>query len=255
MRILGIFLIFPSLIFALYMGNPAEPQIITTGFFIPQDCSASVKIGYQGDRIFDRLLRSYAKAHGRVDHFELQTDQGVLIFNYLDRLEIYGSVGSMRSQFWFRPKADHQRREFETHNTWTGGSGAHFLLAEWGCTGIGLDAKVQYGKPGIKWITVNGQSHATGAHLTFFEWQASFAVFHTLDLFIPYLGIKYSAAHAHVDRLSKSVYAHKHFKMHSRRRFGMALGCSLSQGKRIDLNAEVQLIDEQAITFGGNIKF
>ena len=107
----------------------------------------------------------------------------------------------------------------------------------------------------IKWITVNGISHASGAQLSYREWQASFAVYHTIDLFTPYLGVKYSNVHANVHGLSKKVYPHKHFKMYNRDRFGIALGCTLTQGKKIDLFAEVQLIDEQALTFGGNIKF
>ena len=254
-RVLGIFLVVQSFVSALYMGNPGEPQIIDTGFFIPQDCSFGIKIGYQGDRVFDRKLRAYVNAHGRIDHFNIQTDQGVIALNYLDRFELYGSVGSMRSRFWNRPKVDHKQREFETHDRWTAGAGGRFLLAEWGNTGIGIDGKIQYGKPGIKWISVNGVSHASGAHLAYHEWQGSFAVFHTIDLFIPYLGVKYSNVHANIDGLSKKVYPHHHFKMFNRCRFGMALGCSLSQGKKIDLNLEVQLIDEQAITFAGNIKF
>ncbi len=237
------------------MGNPGEPEIIDQGFFIPQSCSVSVKAGYQGDRVFDRLLRAHGKAHGRIDHFDLQMDQGVVMLNYLDRFEVYGLVGSMRSYFWNRPKVDNRRREFETHDTCTGGGGARLLLAQWGNTGIGVDGKIQYGKPAIKWIAVNGVSRASGAHLTYREWQTSFAVFHTIDLFIPYLGVKYSNVHANVDGLTSAVYPTSHFKMYNRRRFGMALGCTLSQGKKFELFAEVQMIDEQGVSFGGNIKF
>jgi len=254
-RFLALFLLLHSKMFALYMGNPAEPEIIDTGFFISQDSSIGLKIGYQGDRIFDRLLHGFAGSHGRIDCFEMQMDQGVIALNYLDRFELYGTAGSMRSRFWFRPKADKKRREFETNNRGTGGAGARLLLAQWGNTGIGLDAKVQYGKPGLRWITVDGISHSSSAHMTYLEWQGSFAVYHTLDLFTPYLGAKYSNVHAHLKGVSKISYPHQHFRMSNRNRFGMALGCTLSQGKKVDLNLEVQLIDEQAVTFGGNIKF
>ncbi len=254
-RFLGIFLLLQPFLVALYMGNPAEPEIIDCGFFISQDSCVGLKIGYQGDWVFDRLLRSYAGAHGRIDRFEMKMDQGMIGINYLDRFELYGTVGSMRNRFWFRPSTDKMRREFETDNHWTAGTGVRLLLAEWGNTGIGLDGKIQYGRPGIKWITVNGVSHGSGAHLAYHEWQGSFAVYHTIDLFTPYLGVKYSNVHADVVDLSKSVYPRKQFKMSNRCRFGMALGCTLSQGKKIDINAEVQLIDEQGLTIGGNIKF
>lgn len=255
MRKIFILLVLPSILRGLYMGNPGEPEIIDQGFFIPQDCSVSVKVGYQGDRVFDRLMRAHGKAHGRIDHFDLQMDQGVITLNYLDRFEIYGSVGSMRSYFWLRPKIDKKRREFETHDTCTGGGGGRLLLAQWGHTGIGVDAKMQYGKPAIKWSAVNGASQNSGAHLTYHEWQLSLGVFHTIDLFTPYLGIKYSHLHANVDGLSNAVFPHSHFKMYGRRRMGMALGCTLSQGKKFELFAEAQMIDEQGVTFGGNLKF
>ncbi len=252
---LGIFVAVQSIVAALYMGNPAEPEIIDTGFFIPQDSCMGLKIGYQGDWVFDRLLRSFAGSEGKIDQFETKMDQGVLVLNYIDRFELYGTLGSMRNHFWYRPKIDKMRREFETNNHWTAGAGAKLLLAQWGNTGLGLDGKLQYGKPGIQWITVNGVSHSSGANVAYLEWQGSVAVYHTLGLFTPYLGAKYSNVHVHVNGLSKTVYPHSHFEMTNRCRFGMALGCTLSQGKKIDVNIEVQLIDEQALTFGGNIKF
>lgn len=248
-------LLLPSALLALYMGNPGEPQMIDQGFFISQDCAVGVKVGYQGDRVLDRLLRAGGKVHGRIDHFDLQMDQGMVAFNYLDRFEIYGTVGSLRSYFWNSPKVDHQRREFETHHACTGGGGARVLLAQWGNMGMGADVKIQYGRPAIEWISVNGTSHASEAHLTFREWQASLALFHTIDLFTPYLGAKYSNVHAEVNGLSRAVYPSTHFKMYSRRRFGMTLGCTLSQGKKVELFAEAQLIDEQGVTFGGSLKF
>src|ERR1700677_1565425 len=131
-------LLFPSILLGLSMGNPAEPEVVDQGFFIPQNSSFGLKIGYQGDRVFDRLLRAQDKAKGRVDHCNMQMDQGVVALNYLDRFELYGSAGSMRSHFWLRPKIDQKRREFETHDSFTGGGGARLLLAQWGNTGIGI---------------------------------------------------------------------------------------------------------------------
>lgn len=244
-----------SYVMALYMGNPAEPEIIDTGFFISQDCSFGMKVGYQGDFVFDRLLKSYAGSHGKIDQFKLMMNQGALIFNYLDRFEIYGTVGSIRNHFWYRPRVDHRRREFETNNHWTAGGGARFLLAEWGNTGLGLDGKIQYGKPRIEWITVNGVSFSSHGHVAYHEWQGSIAVYHTAGFLTPYLGIKYTNVHATVVGLSRKVYPHRHFKMTNRCRFGMALGCTLTQGKKVDATLEVQLIDEQGLTFSGNVRF
>lgn len=255
MRRLSFFLLCQTGLWALYMGNPAETEIIDTGFFIPQDNFIGVKLGYEGDIIFDRKLRSTSHAHGRIDDFSMTMNQGVITLNYLDRFELYGSGGASSSYFYFRPKVDHEKREFQTHDHGTGGVGARFLLAQWGNTGIGVDGKFQWAGAGIKWVSVNGVSHDSGAHLHYREWQASFAAYHTIDLFTPYLGFKYSNVHASVTGLSSTVYPSSHFKMYNRDRFGIALGCTVSQGKKIDLFVEVQLIDEQALSLGGNLKF
>lgn len=244
-----------SSLVALPVGNPAEPQIIDQGFWISQDALVGVKLGYEGDRVADRKMRANGNAHGRVDQMSLAFDQGVITFNYLDRLELYGSLGSMNGELSLRPRIDNQRRHYQTHDGLTAGGGGRFLLAQWGKAVIGIDGKVQWGNPGMKWVTVNGQSFNTGGHLKYLEWQVSFALSYTVDWLTPYLGVKYSNAHATVNKISRAVYPRSHFNMMNRDRFGMALGATLSPCKKFDLFAEVQMIDEQAFSFGGNVRF
>lgn len=253
-----IFALIPFLqvaLFALYEGNPAEPQIIDQGFFISQDSLFSVKVGYQGDWVLDRKLRSVDESHGRIDQFCMRMDQGVVTLNCLDRIELYTNVGSMTATFWHRPHFDNQRREYQSHDRWTLGGGLRILLMQWGNTCLGVDGKLQYGAPHLKWITVNGVSFGTGADFTYREWQVSLALSHTVDIFTPYIGATYSNVHVHVDGLKHTVFPNSHFKMVSRDHFGMALGCTLSSGKKVDLNFEVRLFDEQAVIAAGNVKF
>jgi hypothetical protein len=253
--LLGLFVAAQSMLSALYMGNPAEPEIIDTGLFISPDCSFGIKIGYQGDFVYDRLLKSYDGSRGKIDQFQIMMNQGAVILNFVDRLEVYGTIGSMRNHFWYRTHVDNRRREFETNNHLTGGGGVRFILAQWCNTGLGFDGKIQYARPSIQWVTVNGVSSSSSAHMFYREYQGSIAVYHTMGFFTPYLGAKYTNVHASVEGLSKRVYPHRNFMMTNRCRFGMALGCTLSQGKKVDVNLEVQLIDEQGLTVGGNIKF
>lgn len=240
---------------ALPVGNPAEPQMIDQGFWISQDALVGIKVGYEGDRVADRKMRANGNARGRIDEMLLTLDQGVVTLNYLDRLELYGSVGSMNGELSFRPHFDQQRRHYQTHDGWTAGGGGRFLLAQWGKAVIGIDGKIQWANPGMKWVTVNGQSFNTGGHLKYLEWQVSFALSYTADWLTPYLGVKYSNAHATVNGISKAVYSHSHFNMINRDRFGIALGATLSPCKKFDIFAEVQMIDEQAFSLGGNLRF
>lgn len=240
---------------ALYMGNPAQPQIISQGFWIPEDCSFGVKIGYLGDRVGDRKLKASGHAHGRIDKTRLYFDQGVLTFNLLDRVEIYGSAGSMNAKLSNRPHPDSSRREYQTHDGWTAGTGGRILLTAWKSLAIGVDGKIQWSNPGFKWMAVDGSSRNGRGHFKYIEWQASFALSYTVEWLTPYLGVKYSNVHANINRIPKFIYRHSTIKLVNRDRFGLALGATLSPGKKFDLFAEVQMFDEQAISFGGNLRF
>jgi hypothetical protein len=186
---------------------------------------------------------------------ELLFDQAVVTLNYMDRAELYGSVGSMTGELSNRPRPDNKRRQYQTHDGWTAGTGGRFLLAQWGNTVIGIDGKIQWANPGMKWEAVDGQSHNTGGHLKYCEWQVSFALSYTVKWLTPYIAAKYSNVHAKITDIHRTVYHHSRFKMMNRDRFGLALGFTASPGKKFDLFAEVQMIDEQALSFGGNLKF
>lgn len=238
---------------ALNMGNPAETQIIDEGFWIPQDCTFGAKLGYLGDRVADRKLK--ASGQGHIDRTKLSFDQAVVVFNFLDRVELYGSGGSVHGSVTNRPHSDTARRKYQTQEGWTAGCGGRILLAQWGKAVIGIDGKVQWGNPVIKWMSIDGVSANTTGHLKYCEWQASFAVSYTVDWLTPYLGVKYSNVHAQISGIPREVYHHPSFKMINRDRFGLALGATLSPGKKFDIFAEVQLIDEQSLSFGGSLRF
>ncbi len=240
---------------ALYMGSPVEPQIMERGFWISEEASFGLKVGYQGDRVITRKMRPSGNAHGKIDTMALSFDQGVMTLNYLDRVEMYGSAGAMHAKLSQRPSFDQNRRHYQTQEGWTAGVGGRFLLAQWGKTVIGIDGKAQWGRPRIKKVSGRGVSNNRESRLKYCEWQASFAVSYTAGWLTPYLGVKYSNVHAKVNRLSSSIYPHGQFKLINQDRFGCAVGCTLSPGKLFDVFAEVQLFDEQAVSFGGNVRF
>lgn len=250
-----VILVFQAGLYALYQGNPAEPQIIDTGFFIPQDSLISVKLGYQGDWVFDRKLKAMAGAHGKIDQFSIFMNQAVVTFNMIDRVELYTNVGSMNATLWHRPHVDDKRREYQSQDKWTAGGGLRVLLMQWGNTCLGVDGKFQYSAPSIKWVTLDGVSQTPEGRLRYREWQVSFAFSHTVDIFTPYIGATYSNVHANVSGLNQTVLSHRHFRLTNPSRFGLALGCTLCSGKKVDLNFEARMFDEQAGIVAGNVKF
>lgn len=247
-------ILFPVIAHTLYLGNPASPEIIENGLFLSQEMAFGLKAGYQGDFVFDRNLFAHGKAHGRIDSFSIRTNQGVMVFNFFDRYEIYGSIGAMDICFAHRPHTDNKRREYDFHNQFTWGGGARALLFEWDQVCFGVDAKYQQAHPDIRWITLNGASIPPHGSIQYREWQVGAAFSYHADLFIPYLGAVYSHVHAEMQHLPSELGIH-YFTMGSRQHFGMVIGCTLSKGEIIDLCVELRFFDESALTLAGNIKF
>lgn len=241
---------------ALYMGNPDEPEIIQTAIFTPEDAIVKFKLGYQGDFVFDRRLKAYDGVQGRIDTCSFHTDQGVLTLTFLDRIDVYGSVGAIETEFSHRPKIDHNRREYQSNYSTTWGVGGRLVLFTWDNTTLGMQGGFQWANPHIKWDALNGTAFTTDAVMRYREWQIAAGVSHQIDLFIPYLGIQYSNVHALLSQLRPDLeLGRSHFRMRNRDYFGLVVGCTLSPGKWIDLTIEVRMIDEQALSLAGNAKF
>jgi len=245
-----LFLLLPSALFALYLGSPAEPQMIDAGFFIAEDSAFSLKMGYEGDWVYNRKLKTMKR---EIDRFEILMNQGVMALGFLDRIEVYGSAGSFNAQFHNRSHSE--AHEYDTHGSLTYGGGMRILLMQWKNTIFGVDGKGQFASPRFSWATVNGVPFSENGKLHYREWQVGLALSHSVDIFTPYIGAKYTNVHATAQGLKSGVHPHGHFKMVNRDRFGLAVGCSLSSGRIFDLTLEARMIDEQAFTGAGNIKF
>ena len=78
-----------------------------------------------------------------------------------------------------------------------------------------------------------------------------------IDLFIPYIGAMYSNARTKVagftTPISNSGKGSDRFK--NRIPVGVVIGCSLTSLKYFVLNLEGRLVDEEAVTISGDIRF
>ena len=242
-------------VFAMYMGNPALPSVIEEGFFFSKENWLAVKLGYQRDWVFDRDMKAVSRISGRMDDFELTSDQGVLTFNIIDRIELYGSAGAARVYAANRPMRG-VRNEFESHDQFMWGIGLRGLFATWGNASFGADIAYERAHPTMKWITTNGTpvNPSGGSKITYYEWQVGVGASYQIDLFTPYVGVKYSNAGARFKHLPVGFLPNtRHFKTKNRRKFGMALGTTLSTGSRFSASVEARVIDEQSITLSANV--
>jgi hypothetical protein len=78
-----------------------------------------------------------------------------------------------------------------------------------------------------------------------------------IDIFIPYVGVKYLDAKARVKDASIAIAADSHnwMKMRNRDPVGVYAGCTLSNSKYFMLTIEARFIDEEAISVVGEMKF
>lgn len=241
---------------ALYCGNPDEPELIDQGLFFAPNSSIGLKIGYQGDFIFNRRLEATSGVHCLVDEFSSRMNQGVATLNLMDRIEAFGSVGAMSAYTAFRPHRDEKRREFQTGDALTWGAGGRVLLFPWGDVNIGCSGSYQYADLPIRFDAINGESFSTDAKMKYWEWQVAALLSYRIEMFEPYCGVSYSVAEAVFRHVSSNMQlGHRQFKMKSQERVGLALGCSLTASKVVDLNLEVRLFSEESLTIAGNIKF
>ncbi len=250
-------LLFSPSLFALYMGNPAAPAIIEEGFFFCKENWLAVKAGYQRDWVFDRDMKAVSKISGRMDDFEYLADQGVLTFNIIDRIELYGSAGAATFCASNRPTSG-VRNEYQTHDQFIWGIGLRGNFYDWKGLSFGIDGSYTRAQPTIRWLTANGApvNPRGGSKLVFQEWQIGLGAAYQIDIFIPYLGVKYSNAYGRFKNLPSGFLPNgTHFKTKNRRKFGMVLGATLSNGNRFAATVEARLIDEQAITLAAEIKF
>jgi hypothetical protein len=247
-------LIVGSPLFALYNSNPSEPMLLDEGLFLCQENAIGLKVGYQGDYVWDRKLEARGSAHGRIDNFKFFANQGVLTINFLDVFEMFGSAGAMQARFHHRANLDGNRREYETADHFAWGAGARAIIASIRKVDLGVEGSYLQSHLPVRWNTLNGTAYSTRADMHYREWQIGIGLSYRVDWFTPYAAVKYSNVFAEMKHVSPNIAPFSHFTMHSRTHFGLALGCSLSTQKVFDLTCEVQLFDEQAITLAANFK-
>ncbi len=254
------FFLVGTMLCASPVGNPASPQLIQDGFFIPCDSWFSLRMGYEGDFVGDERLKQTSGGSGRVDNYTQNTNSGTLTFNIVDRLDIYGVFGSsrMEADWRFSSGGSISRAQLQSKYRFLWGVGARGILYEWGCAILGIGGRYSGSQPKPSWMTINGTPiSVSGGQVHWSEWQIDLDLAYKIELFTPYVGIKYANVATKLKGFSSSIANNGTGSLHmcSRTPVGVVVGCSLSTGKYFMFNVEGRLIDEEAITVSGDIRF
>ena len=242
------------------VGNTAAPGLIQDGFLIPSDCWIDLRVGYEGDFVGDGRLQQTQEGSGRVDTFQQYTNSATVTLNVLDRLDLFGVFGSSRvaADWRFNHNKAITRIEVETlyHYLWAlGGRG---ILLEWGKLALGVGGRYSYCNYKPSWLTTNAVPvNVSRTHLRWRQWQADVDLSYRIDLFTPYFGVKYSGTEAKLGVIPVPISGNGSGSDHFRTRtpVGIFIGCSISTGKYFMLNIEGRLVDEDAVTISGDLRF
>ncbi len=249
-------------LYAAPVGNPSAPSIIQRGFFTSCNDWMDVRAGYEGDFISDGRMKQYNQGTGRVDTYEQWTNSGTLTLNFLERLDLYSVLGSSRAEADWRfsdlALDTINRIEMETEYNFLWGIGGRVILYEWYHASLGCGGRYSSSKTNPAWISSNGVVvNARDSSVHYREWQVNLDVSYHIDLFTPYIGIKYSNARVYLRQfptpIADSWSGSNSFE--NRIPVGLYIGCTLSNGQYFMLNVEARLIDEEAVTVSGDFRF
>lgn len=256
-----ILLFFASLsLQAAPVGNTAAPALIQEGFVIPCTSWVDFRIGYEGDFVGDGRMKQTQEGSGRVDTFQQYTNSGTATLNFLDRLDLFGVFGSSRvcTDWRFNSDAVITRIQLETRYHYLWGLGGRGILIEWGKVAFGLGGRYSFCNYKPSWMTSNGAPVSVeGTHLRWRQWQTDVDLSYQIDLFTPYFGVKYSKNQAKLGVMPIPIAGNGSGSNHfvNRTSVGIFIGCSISNGKYFMLNIEGRLIDEDAVTISGDLRF
>jgi hypothetical protein len=255
-----LFIFFTLKSFSAPVGNPLNPALIEQGFFISPSSAVNFRIGYEGNFVKDSNLKKTVIQRGKIDDFKQDINSGTFTLNFQNRLDIIAVLGAskIKSNWRFDENNVSKRIELETNYRFYYALAARVILFEWGNTVLGSGARYSEAKPSIFWLLKDSTlQNINEAAVNYKDWQVDLGLSHKIDIFVPYIGIKYLNSKAKIMNVISVIADNNltYMKMKSRDNFGLYLGTSLSNSKYFLFTIEARLIDEEAISVFGEIKF
>ena len=256
-RFLYFFLFSISPVFGAYVGNPAAPSIMNTGFFSAHNPLIKGTTGYTADYITDKLFVA-DKNNASFDpddtfrkfiiHSQLATFSVIL----LERLEIFGTVGGSKPRIKTEEEDANTNLLFDFHSSYqfSWSTGAKIVLMQWGQTYFSTD---------FTYFSIPESPHSyfkffnrlnlpidfEKQELSLNEWQISLGLSSRIFFLTPYAGATYLNSKLHIAS-SPEVGSFEYKNKYS---IGYFYGITASLSGRFHLNFEQRFRDEKAYTF------
>lgn len=253
--------LFPLSLLSAPAKNPAEPNLLNKGFFIPQISPVFIRVSYEGNYTSNARLKQTQEGSGRVDNFELFSNLGLFVFNIDDHFDLYGGFGAttIDSNWRFNNTVGGiSRVSLESNNRYSWTMGANATIFKWGDAYLGGGMRYSGVNTNLAWITVDGVNTATNnAKLRWLQWQVEAAIGCRIGFFTPYLGGKYSNVRVSLQSFNVAIAQNDNHDIHmeNRNHVGAYLGVTLTNGDFFMLTLEGRIIDEEAVSVSGDVRF
>lgn len=269
--------------YALPVGNPAAASLLPTGVFFDGcdfedpccnwDHSFNFRFGFYGDYVFNRHLCT--KDNREIQHTHLFTNAGYLALNFLDRIDIFTSLGvtnlGLETDATVFTATFPSRVLVDYNSRFSWSFGIRSTLYEWCNTTLGIEAQYFSFNPYINSIVVSDIFTANPSDFltSYREWQVGLGLSQQVGVFIPYTAVKLSHVNlSHNDEVvnflirsmpphisDPHIYTLIFENLKNNKRWGWVVGVTLLTCDSIDLTVEGRFGDEKAVYVDGQIRF
>ena len=147
--------------------------------------------------------------------------------------------------------------ETEDHFSWS--VGARGTIWECGCTSLGAEAQYFYTRPDIRRVTVGSVTSVypdSSIDAKYREWQIGVGLSHRINIFVPYLAVKWSRAKLDFDNATfVNLGPITLPDLEDKNGWGYAVGVSLVDCEKSSLTVEGRFGNEKALYVNGQIRF
>jgi hypothetical protein len=240
MKWLMFFAAFP--LFGAYVGNPADPALMNTGFFSASYPFFKFTSGYIYD--YTQNKRYVASDDQEAIHkFGIHSQLASFSLIFIERLQIFGTAGGSKEVIEEKPVYD---MLFDSHTNYhfSWSTGAKVILLQWGQTYFSGDftyfAIPSSHKSFFKYLNRLNLplEDPEKQKLSLKEWQASVGLSSRFLFLTPYAGATYLHSKLHAD-----------VKYRNQVSLGYFYGLTVSLTGRLHMNFERRVRDEFAYTF------
>lgn len=274
-------------VYALPVGNPSEASLLCDGLIWEGHCGMdpcdpcltwcdafSVRVGFYGDYVFNRHLRTRSGGddnsnnHASIEDTEIFTNAGYLAANLWDRFDVFATLGATNldmetnvSSFApFIGFTDGERAALHTRTDFSWSVGARGTLWECGCTALGVEGQYFSTRPKITRLTVGAldSDYPSSLNLKYNEWQVGFGISHRINMFVPYVAVKWSNLKATIEQEEADGFDTGTISLvdfENDKNWGYAVGVSLVDCEKAALTVEGRFADEKAVYVNGQFRF